>query len=499
MTIALSRRQTLKSGSALLAAAAAGLLRPVRAGAAQDILIVRVERDLGNLDPANRTGAVDVNVINVVQQGLVGFKPGSTQWELDAAEEIKQVSDTEIEFKLRSGLTFTGGHGEMTAEDVKFSFERFTQAGPDGKKVAYADDWAALDHVELTGPLTGKIVLKGPAPALWVITLPDGSGRILSRKATEELGEKVANTLIGSGPYVLKEWKPREQFVLELNPDYKGPIKPYFRQIVGKPISEQKTAEIAFQADEIYFTDIKPDNKKKFAALPDTTVTDVPAIDYVWFGPNVEKKPFDDVRVRQAVRLAVDIDAILLAAYGGIFPRANALLAPGLIGHWKDAPVYKRDVDAAKKLLADAAQSAGFKTRLTILAQEPYRTIATVIQANLAEVGVEVQIDALDEGAFWALGEKNASQDLELSLLQYSGKFDPGFQTQWFTSDQIGTWNWQRWSNQEFDALHAQGGKTVDVAKREQIYVDAQKLQDEFGSLCLDNPQSLYICQQEVA
>ena len=329
MTIAVSRRHLLQSGAVLLAAAT-GLLRPPTAAAAQDTLIVRVDRDLKNLDPANRTGAVDVNVINVVQQGLVGFKPGSTEWQLDAAEDIKQVTDTEIEFKLRPGLAFTGGYGEMTAEDVKFSFERFITTGPDGKKVDYADDWAALDRVEVTGPLSGKIILKGPAPALWVVTLPDGSGRILSRKATEELGEKVANTLIGSGPYVLKEWKPREQFVLELNPDYKGPIKSHFRQIVGKPVSEQKTAELAFRADEIHFTEIQPSNKQAFEGLPDTVVTEVPAIDYVWFGPNVEKKPFDDLRVRQAVRLAVDIDAILLAAYGGIFPRANALLAPGI-------------------------------------------------------------------------------------------------------------------------------------------------------------------------
>jgi peptide/nickel transport system substrate-binding protein len=479
MTVDISRRHVLQGGTALFAALATGVLRPSTGQAAQDSIIVRVERDLANLDPANRVGPIDVNVINVVQQGLVSFKPGSTEWELDAAEEIKQTSDTEIEFKLRPGLAFTGGHGEMTAEDVKFSFERFIKPGPDGKKVTYADDWGTLDRVEVTGPLSGKIVLKEPSPALWVITLPDGSGRIMSRKATEELGDKIATTLVGSGPYVLKEWKPREQFVLEINPDYKGPIKPHFKQIVGKPIPEKKTAEIAFQADEIHFTEIEPASKPTFEAMPEGAVTEVPAIDYIWLGPNVEKKPFDDVRVRQALRLAVDVDAILTAAYGGVFPRANALLAPGLIGYWKDAPVYKRDIEAAKKLLADAGVGSGFKTKVTVLAQERDQTAATVIQANLAEVGIEVEIEALDEGAYWALGENDASKNLELSYIQYSGKFDPSFQTQWFTSNQVGTWNWQRWANKDFDALHSEGAKTVDLAKRNQIYVDAQKLMDE--------------------
>lgn len=479
MNISLSRRQALIGGSALLAAATSGLIGPKSAFAAHDSITIRVDQDLLNLDPANRSGPIDVNVINAVQQGLISFKPGSTDWELDAAEEITQVSDTEISFKLRKGLAFTGGYGDLTAEDVKFSFERFIRPNDAGKKVTYADDWAALDRVEVTGPLSGKIVLKNASPALWVIALADGSGRILSKKAFEKLGEeKIATTLIGSGPYVLKEWKPRERFVLEQNPDYKGPLKGHVKTIIGKPIAEQKTADLAFQAGEIDFTLIEPENIAQFKAAG-TSVLELPAIDYVWIGPNIEAKPYDDIRVRQALRLAIDIDAVLAGAYGGLYPRANALLAPSLLGYWKDAPVYKRDVEAAKKLLADAGHADGFKTRLTILAGAKTEAVAAIVQANLAEVGIEVEIEALDGGAYWALGENDASKKLELSLINYRGKFDPSFQTQWFTSDQVGTWNWQRWRSKEFDALHAEGAKTVDPAAREKIYVKAQQLQDE--------------------
>jgi len=479
MSAYLSRRGILAGGSAALAAATMGLIRPRPTHAARSRIIVRVERDLANLDPANRTGPIDVNILNACMQGLIAFKPGSTEWQLDAAEEMKQVSDTEIDFKLRSNLAFAGDYGPLTAEDVKFSFERFTKADASGKKVDYASDWAALDHVEVTGPLTGKIILKNPAPALWIITLADGSGRIISKKALEQLGDKFSSTVVGSGPYMLKEWKPREQFVLQLNPNYQGPIKGHFQEIVGKPIKEQKTADIAFKAGEIDFERIEPENKKTFEEMPAATVTTLPGIDYVWFGPNIEKKPFDDMRVRQALRLAVDIDAILAGAYGGLYPRANALLAQGMIGYWADAPVYKRDVDAAKKLLADAGQSAGFKTTLTILSEARYQAIAAVVQANLAEVGIDVQINALDPGAYWALGEKDASKDLDLSLIEYSGKFDPSFQTQWFTSAQVGQWNWQRWKNKDFDDLDALGTKTTDPKKRQEIYISAQKLMDE--------------------
>ena len=113
--------------------------------AADGRVVVRVDEDLKNLDPAYRTGPIDVNVILAVGQGLVKFKPGSTEWENDAAADIKQVDDKTIEFTLKEGLKFTGDYGDLTAEDVKFSFERFIKPGPDGAKVDYADDWAALD------------------------------------------------------------------------------------------------------------------------------------------------------------------------------------------------------------------------------------------------------------------------------------------------------------------------------------------------------------------
>ena len=115
---------------------------------------------------------------------------------------------------------------------------------------------------------------------------------------------------------------------------------------------------------------------------------------------------------------------------------------------------YERDVEGAKKLLEEAGQGSGFSTKLTVLNKAVAQATAAVVQANLADIGIDVQIDALDEGAYWAYGENDASKDLELVLVEYRGKFDPGFQTQWFTADQIGTWNWQRWNSKEFDELH---------------------------------------------
>lgn len=478
MTPIFSRRQIIKTAAYLGAAAPFLSLMNTDADAAGNKLTMRIPRDLQNLDPGNRTGPVEVNVILAVYQGLIKPKVGTLEFENEAAESIEQVSDTLIEFTLKDDLMFSGGFGQVTAQDVKFSFERFISTGADGKKVAFADDWAVLESVEVTGKLTGKIHLKNASAALWAVTLADGSGVIVSEKAFQKFGGKIEANLIGSGPYILSEATSGTRFVLTANPDYKG-RKPHFDEINLLPITELRTAELAFRGKELDFTQIDPVRAEDVAKTPDTKIIKKSGIDYVWFGPNVAKAPFDKQEVREALRLGVDIDAIIAGAYNDLAPRANAILAPDLLGYWKDAPVRARDIDAAKALLEKAGLGSGFKTRLTILNNSVFQAIAAIVQANLAEIGIEVEIDARDGGAYWSLGEGDASKELELSLIEYPGKMDAGFQMQWFTTSQIGLWNWQRWSNPEFDALHVEAGKTLNDTARSEMYVRMQELMDQ--------------------
>ncbi|MGE3877344.1 MAG: ABC transporter substrate-binding protein [Parvibaculaceae bacterium] len=476
----LNRREFLWTASGAAALPIAGMA-PLPAYAARDEVIVRFEYDISNLDPAFRSGSVEDNILMACCQNLARLNPGKLDWSPDAAKTITQVSETEIDFELNPGQMFHGGYGELTAEDVKFSLERFVKPDASGKKAAYADDFAALDHVEVTGTYTGKLILKNPAPALWLIGICDGSGALLSKKAVEALGDKIATTLIGSGPYLLKDWKPKEQIVLEANPDYKGADKPYFQRVIAKPIAEPKTAVISFLAKEIAFSEIEPTAIPDVEKDADSAVIKMSAIDYTWLGINIEKPPFTDIKVRQAIRLGVDVDAIIAGAYSGTVERAKTLLAPGLLGHWADAPVYPHDVEKAKALLAEAGQTS-FATTLTCLNDATAQATAQIIQANLAEIGITVTINALDSGAYWALGEGDKSKDLDLTIIPYSSKFDPGFQTQWFVSAQVGVWNWQRWKNEEFDKLHAEANATTDPDKREKMYIRMQQLLDESAS-----------------
>lgn len=476
MRMKLDRRTFLAGSSALAVLPYIGVAR----AASRSNPVIALDTDIGNLDPGNRVGTTEGNIIRSVCQTLVRFEPGKPSWANDAAKDIKQISDTEFDFELNPGQMFTGGYGEMTAEDVKYSFDRFIN-GDKGKKLAYADDMEALKSVEVTGKYTGKLILKHPSAALWLIGICDASGAILSKKASEELGDKIATTLVGSGPLTLKEWRPKEQFVLAANPDYKGPYKAHFEQITGKIIPEHKTAFLSYQAKELDFTAFDADQLDAAKGLPDTKVIDIPGIDYTWIGINVQKGDLADIKVRQAIRWAIDVDAIIQGAYSGATSRAKTLLAPGLLGNWADAPLYSRDVAKAQQLLGEAGKS-NLAFTFTCLNDATSLAVAQIAQANLAEVGITLTINAMDSGAYWALGADDASKDLELTLIPYTSKFDPSFQTQWFLASQIGLWNWQRWNSPEFDKLHQEGLETLDKAKREAIYVKMQKLLDESAS-----------------
>ena len=479
MRVRMTRRRLLQGSAAIGATALPFLSQRAAFAQARDSVVVRVDRDIQNLDPARRIGTEEGNILRAVQRRLVMFKPGSYEYEPDAAETIEQIDETTIEFTLKPGIMFQNGYGELTTEDVKFSYERFNNPAPGEEQATYAKDWAALDRVEVIGPHSGRIILKNPAPALWLIALSDVSGCIVSKKAYEELGEKMKTQAIGAGPYIMAEWQPNQAIVLRADPNYLGP-QPHFKEIVIRPIEQPKTAELAFQADEIHFTKLDdPNSAETMASDQSANIIKKDSINYVWIGMNVEKKPLDDIRVRQAIRKALDVDEMLLAGWNGTVGRAKALMAPGLLGHWADAPTEARDVEGAKALLAEAGIADGQEIRLTILNKPFFEAAALVAQANLAEVGIKLNLEVLDEGSYWSMGEGEAGENLELSLQRFGGKADPSFQTQWFTSDQVGSWNWQRWKSPEFDALNVKAESTADEQVRNDAYIEMQKLMHE--------------------
>lgn len=445
------------------------------------ILKVRSYSDIQVMDPAFRLSAPEGDIMRCIYTGLVDQASGDEWgWKLGAATRIEQVDETHIEFEMRDDLVFTNGYGPMTAEDVKFSIERIADPANESP---YKDDWAVLDHVEVTGTHSGVIILKEAFAPLWTSTLPTESCAILSKKAVEEAGGKFNTEIPAScGPYVLAEWLPKQRTVLKRNPEWAGEPGA-FEEIHILPIEDEKTAELGFEAGDIDYTwtAVSSLPRLKEKPPPGAVVLEKPSLAYVWLGLNLDVPPLDNPKIRRAIQHAVDREAVVDAAYFGAAATSTGIIAPGLPGH-RDANLYNYDPDKARALL-DEAGASGLTLTLDILNKTERLTAAQVVQANLADVGITVEIKQNDSGTFWTLGDKNGDywNKLQLIIGRFSMQPDPSWATAWFTSDQIGVWNWERFNSPEFDALHKQGLVETDPAKRDAIYREAQDLMEESG------------------
>jgi peptide/nickel transport system substrate-binding protein len=478
----LSRRKFMGASAGL---GLAGSILP-RLGRAQsaNILHVRSYGDMQVLDPAFTKAAPEGDIARSLFRQLIRFKNSTSwEWERDAAEKIEQLDPKTVSFVLKPDIKWSNGFGIMSADDVKYSFERI--ANP-ATKSPYKNDWVTLDRVEVTGPLSGIIHLREPFAPLWWSTLPWNAGLIVCKAAVEAAGGQfTTNPPAVSGPYMLKEWRPKQRTILARNPDFNG-TPPDYDEIHILPIEDEKTAEIGFAAKELDFTATSVSSlpKLKAQAPAGTKLVIRPSLAYVWLGMNVDVPPFDDVKVRRAVQKAVDLDAIMEAAYFGAAEPATGIIAPGLLGH-RDKKPPPRDLEGAKKLMAEAGKTSGISCTLVILNKTERLTAAQVIQSNLAEIGIDVQIDAHDTGTFWSLGDQSKGDQwkkLNMVIQRYTMAPDPSWATAWFLPAQIGVWNWERWNSPEFDALHKQALVELDEKKRGAMYVRMQDLMEESGA-----------------
>lgn len=461
-----------------------------------DELNVRLGEDFTTLDPAFWQSGADLTMINVLFPKLIEFKSGSDwEYELQAAESIEQVDELTIKFTLKPGLMWTDGYGEVTTEDVKYSYERYIDpelASP------IIGDWLPLKEVEIIDKYSGIIHLKEPFAPIWWSTLPYSSGAIVSKKATEEAGGKFTTEPgATAGAYKIESWTPREKTVLVPHDGWNGP-EAGFDKINIYPIQEPKSAEIAFEAGEIDISEISIGSVPNYReSLPAGGVLDVrPTADYTFLGINIANEKLSDVRVRQAIKKAIDMDAILQGAYFGVPEQASGLVAPGLVGYTGVMP-EARDVKGAMTLLAEAGVS-NLSLELDVLNTAEFITAAQIIQANLSEIGIDVQINQLDSGAFWNVAA-DRKEDLQLTLNNYTSPPDPSWSTQWFLRDQKGIWNWVWLDSEEFDDLHFAALKESDMNKRSDMYVDMQKIMDDSGGfLFIMHPPSVIIYRDTI-
>jgi peptide/nickel transport system substrate-binding protein len=464
--------------------ALAGLLAvPKMAWSAEgDTLRLRIDADLQVLDPKGIIGGLDEIIPRCTQISLIrlGDTRDGNQAMNWGAEKIEWTSPTTIAFTLMEGLKWTNGFGPVTAEDVKFSFERI--AGSDS---AWAYQFEKFDHVEVTDARSGIIHLKQPFKPFWVITLPYYGGHIVCKAAVEKAGGSYTTEIPAQcGPFLMEKWEQNQKVTLVANPDWPGP-KSDFSRIEIYIVTDDQAAQLAYEADAFDFTRLAVSAAKQVKTnMPKgARLIEAQSTRYAWLTINMNSPLLSDIRVRQAIQYAYDGDAVLQGAYDGLTGRAAGVVQPGTAFAREENHIATRDVEKAKALLAEAGVS-NLTLKLVALTDSTTQAIAQIIQSSLAEAGITVEIEPTEEAAYWALGDKTQGdtyKTLELVLMNFAGGIDPTENLVWFRPDQIGVYNWSFFDSKEFEDLYQQGVVEQDDAKRKAIFNRMEDLMEDSG------------------
>ncbi|MCV2868870.1 ABC transporter substrate-binding protein [Defluviimonas sp. WL0002] len=475
-----TRRHFLATTGALGAVGLVGGVPSMLRAQEGKVLRIRLDGDNNVLDPGYMVGGTEVEAQLQCLPFLAEYvREGDTfTWRPSQyVTKLEQRDPTHIDFELVDGLAWSNGYGTLKASDVAYSYNRMKTSDWSG----YFD---ALETVEVTGDLTGTIVLNQAFAPFIMVTLCHGPGAIVCEKAVEDAGGRFTTDFPAiCGPYTYSA-TPGQRVVFERNPEWTGPL-PDFDRIEGNVITEVKASELAYEAGELDCTELGADTMARYqGAMPDNTaITTAGQLQYMWLGMNTEHEKLKDIKVRQAIQHAVDVDSILAGAYSNTTAKSHGIICPGLLGHRTESS-YSYDPAKAKALL-DEAGASGLELTLRTLNNQERMLAAQIIQANLAAIGITVTVLPVDSGPFWEMGieEKGDTwKELELWLMRYGTVPDPYEATQWFVSDQVGIWNWERWTDEEFDRLYKEGIAETDGAKRADIYLRMQQIMEDTGA-----------------
>ena len=326
------------------------------------------------------------------------------------------ISDDGLEytFHLRQGVKFHNGN-DFTAEDVAYTFHRMltVEGGVNTEfidQIKGADELLAgetdtLEGVEVVDDYTIKVTLKEPfAGFLASISSPGVS--IYDSEATEAAGEQFGMdpaVTVGTGPFEFSSWSFNNQLVLTRNEDYwKGASK--LPGVVIKIIPDTETQSMMFESGELDILDLDyaADSVDRFTETYPDQIVQGPRVGIVYFTMNFNKEPFQDVRVRKAVQMSIDRQAILDALYGGRGQVEQGIFPHGLIGFNPDQEEIKYDPEAAKALLAEAGYADGFDMEIAAdsSASDTMTMALEIVSDQLAEVGIRAEIKNYDESTW---------------------------------------------------------------------------------------------------
>jgi peptide/nickel transport system substrate-binding protein len=447
--------------------------------AAEQILKIGLEgADITTLDPHLSATSLEGVIASDLFSGLVRFKPGIAdleKMEPDLATDWSVSADNLTwTFRLRKGVKFHKGYGELTAEDVQFSLDRVRDPN---FGAASATRYLHIDQVEAVDPYTVTIHLKGPDAFLLTKVANMAGGYVVSQKAVEKLGKDFRLNPVGTGAFVFQEYAPKQKVVLVRNEEfYRKP--PTLERIEMIFMPNFSTRELALRKGEIHMMRGKREQRWVEKLRQEGIIVEAVGVSsnsLLHF--NMTAKPLDDVRVRMAIAYAINREELHEFAGKDISEIQLSPVDHHQFGGMKTGlPQYEYNVQKAKALLQEAGYPHGFTLRMMITEREDYRSIMEVIQAQLKQAGINLELTVVDHPTYHSRSREGTNP-----VVLY---FTPAFPsadvilTNFFHSKSIvtkptGVTNFSHYD--KIDDLIDQATNEGDLEKRRVLYQEAQK------------------------
>jgi len=451
------------------------------------------------------TWAIDSDVVNLIPFGGVSganhwgkelFYDSLLEWDKDLnvqpaiAERWEAPDDTSWIFYLRQGLKFHNGD-EVTADDVIYSMELQKTPPEPGVPNSF---YPAIESVEAIDKYTVKFNMTGPDPSVEGYLAWARYSAIIPKDAYTRWN--LLTEGVGTGPFKLIQYVPNDRVEYERNPDFWKPDLPYLDKITLKVLPDESGRVAALRSGEIDGCSVTADTALTLANDPDITI-----LKGLFSAPRVlqftilgDDKPWNDVRVRQAMSKAIDRQQIIDNVFGGEAV-LSAAVPPGY-GDWFISSEelaenwFKQDLEAAKQLMADAGYADGFEITLYSIANHDATQTAEVVQQQLKEINITVEVIAEEIGPFakrvgdgtfdWC----STGRGMRPDVTRYVNDFgDPaaGVAARWFN-------NGDGWNNAELTELYQ---KALVELNSEERHKQIRRIQE----IILDEAPHIYICQ----
>jgi peptide/nickel transport system substrate-binding protein len=471
----LRRREFLASSAAALAAGQLPFASAARAQSAGTLRAgITGYNVINTLDPGKASLISEFYVIWALYNGLVKLDANSNPVP-DLAASLKVVDTKTLEFKLRQGVKFHDGT-VMTSDDVKFTIERLLDdkvASPNKSKVS------GVSAIEVPDAATVRIITKDAfAPLLTFLANARTGTQILSRKAVGAAGDDFGKKPVGTGAFMIKDWRPGERVVLAAHPGYFGGA-PRIAEIDMPLIAEESSGVTALLGGQIDLTSTAPfadiPNLEKNAAI---TVMKQAGLNCRMISLNGRKAPFDDPTFRRACSMAFDRNAMVRAVLFGEGVVSHGLIPPSIGYAFGGAsrPLCAFDAAKAKAELAKSKYPSGAEAEILTWGSGWWKRMAEVFVAQCNQtLGTKLTVQVTEANTVF---QRHKSGDYQGSVWGWLGLLDAD-EYMYDVLHSKGWRNFYGYNNPKVDALLEQARSQLDQAKRGALYKEAESLMIE--------------------